>query len=338
VVEKLSPERTKRRESMKGKSRYTWIGNLTQEVLEDLTAAAPNVQLLNIALFDDTSFNISDLKELKDLIVLKILEGSELTKINLDGIRDFDQLTTLEINVNSGNIEEIDLTPLSNHPELAVVTIACPAKTLKGLDALNTIPKLQSIGFYSLDIPGIDLTSLTSCKNLESIYMGDLGQENPTEPYRILLPKNPSLKIIELSECYSEELKVEIDFSLLEGLDSLDSIALVNCNLTSFDFNQIASLKRIGKMDLTNNRITHLDLTPIIEKPMFTERALGESSFSIDEDVVIQIAKRKEKEVVASIGKPDKVEEDHNGSFAIEYEFGHKWLKNVIDSHDVEWI
>ena len=71
---------------------------------------------------------------------------------------------------------------------------------------------------------------------------------------------------------------------------------------------------------------------------MFTERALGEPSFSIDEEVVIQIAKSKEKEVIALIGKPDEIVEDHKGSFAIEYEFGHKWLKNVIDSHDVEWI
>ncbi len=323
---------------MKGKSRYTWIGDLSKEVLDDLAASAPNLQLLNIALFDDTSFNISDLKELKDLLGLKILEGPELTQINLDGIQEFDQLTSLEININSGSIDEIDLTPLANHPELTVVTIACPAKRLKGLEAFNSIPNLQSIGFYSLDVPEIDLTALSSCRNLESIYMGDLGQENPTGPYRISLPKNSSLKIVELSECYSEELQVELDFSFLQGLDSLDSLALVNCNLTTFNFKQIVSLKRIGKIDLTNNKITHLDLTPIIDKPMFTERALGEPSFSIDEDVVIKIAKSREKEVIHFINLPDRIIDDHEGSFAIEYEFGHKWLKNIIDSHDVEWI
>ena len=336
--EQLTPERIERRESMKGKSRYTLVSDLKREVLEDLVAATPNVQLLNIALFDDTTFNISDLSELKDLLGLKLLEGPELTSISLEGIQEFNQLTGLEINVNSAGIDEIDLTPLLNHPELAVITISCPAKNLKGLDAFNTIPNLQSIGLYSLDIHEIDLTSLTSCKKLESIYMGDLGQENPTVPYKISLPKNSSLKIVEISECYSEELRVELDFSFLEGLESLDSLALVNCNLTNFDFNQISSLKRIGKIDLTNNKITHLDVTPIIAKPMFTERALGEPSFSIDEEVVIQIAKSKEKEVIALIGKPDEIVEDHKGSFAIEYEFGHKWLKNVIDSHDVEWI
>ena len=336
--EQLTPERIERRESMKGKSRYTLVSDLKREVLEDLVAATPNVQLLNIALFDDTTFNISDLSELKDLLGLKLLEGPELTSISLEGIQEFNQLTGLEINVNSAGIDEIDLTPLSNHPELAAITISCPVKQLKGLEALNTIPNLQSIGLYSLDIPEIDLTSLSSCKNLESIYMGDLGQENPTYPYKITLPKNSSLKIIEFSECYSEELKVDIDYTFLEGLESLDSLALVNCNLISFDFNQIASLKRIGKIDLTNNKITHLDLTPIIATPMFTERALGEPPFSIDEEVIIQIAKSKEREVIAQFGKPDEIVEDHEGSFAIEYEFGHKWLKNAIDSHEVEWI
>ncbi|MCK5389211.1 MAG: hypothetical protein KAJ36_01895, partial [Candidatus Thorarchaeota archaeon] len=289
--ETLTPERKKRRESIKGLSRFTYSGSLTKEVVEDIVAAAPHVQILNIEIIDDTSFELSILKELKDILMLKILEGPNLTHIKLEGIQELDLLTGFEINVNPESIEEIDLTPLANHPNLHAVTIAGPVENLKGLEALNTMPKFGSIGLYSLDISELDLTALSGCKNLESIYMGDIGPENPTKPYKVTLPKHIPMKVLEISECYSDDLKLEIDFSFLEGLDSLDSLCLANCNLTSFDFRGISSLKRIGKIDLSNNKITHLDITPIREIPMFTEKALGESPFVIDEEVIIQIAK-----------------------------------------------
>ena len=336
--ETLTPERKERRESIKGLSRFTWSGSLTMEVVEDIVAAAPHVQILNIELFGDTSFELSILENLKDLVMLKIEEGSDLTQIKLEGIQKFDLLVGIEINVNPESIEEIDLTPLANHPTLHSVTIAGPIKKLKGLEALKTMPNFGSIGFYSLDVSEIDLTALSGSKKFESIYMGDIGPENPTKPYKVTLPKQVPLKILEISECYSDDLELEIDFSFLEDLVSLDSLGLVNCNLTSFDFNAIATLKRIGKIDLSNNKITHLNITPILAMPMFTEKALGEQPFVIDEDVVIQIAKNKEQETIEIIGRPDKVIEDHDGSFAVDPEFGHKWLKNLIDSHTVEWI
>ena len=336
--ETLTPERTERRESIKGLSRFTWSGSLTNEVVEDIVAAAPHVQILTIEIFDDTSFNLSILKELKDLLMLKIEEGSDLTNIKLEGIQELDLLSGFEINVNPESIDEIDLTPLVNHPTLHAVTIAGPVKNLKGLEALKTMPNFGSIGLYSLDVSEIDLTALSGCEKFESVYMGDIGPENPTKLYKVVLPKQVPLKILEISECFSDELELEIDFSFLEGLVSLDSLSLVNCNLSSFDLSAISSLKRIGKIDLSNNKITHLDITPILEMPMFTEKALGEPPFVVDEDLVIQIAKSKEQEAIEIIGRPDKVIEDHEGAFAVDPEFGHKWLKNFIDSHTVEWI
>lgn len=333
----LTPERKERRESIKGLSRITYSGSLTKEVVEDIVAAAPHVQILNIELFDDTSFELSILKELKDLLILKIEEGLNLTDIKLEGIQEFDLLTSIEINVNSESVEEIDLTPLANHPVLFAVTIAGSVKILKGLRALKTMPNFGSLGLYSLDVSEMDLTALSGSEKLESIYMGDLGPENPTKPYKIILPKHVPLKILEIAECYSEDLEVDIDFSFLDNLASLDSLGLVNCNLTSFDFSAISSLKRIGKIDLSDNRITHLDITPILEMPMFTEKSLGEQPFVVDEDVVIQIAKNREQESNEIIGRPDKLIEDHDGSFAVDPEFGHKWLKNLIDSHTIEW-
>jgi len=81
-----------------------------------------------------------------------------------------------------------------------------------------------------------------------------------------------------------------------------------------------------------------LDVTPILTMPMFTEEALGEPPFVVDEDVVIQIAKSREQDAIDIIGCPNKIIDGYDGSFAIEYEFGHKWLKNIIDSHSIEWI
>jgi len=334
----LTPERKERRESIKGLSRITWSGSLTNEIVEDIVAAALHVQILNIEIYDDTTFELSILKKLKDLLMLKIEEGSDLAQIKLDGIQELDLLTSFEVNVNPESIEEIDLTPLTNHPTLHAVTIAGPVQSLKGLEVLKTMPNFGSLGLYSLDVSDIDLTGLSGCEKFESIYMGDIGPENPTKPYKITLPKQVPLKILEISECFSDELEVEVDFSFLEGLISLDSLCLINCYLTSFDFSAIASLKRIGKIDLSSNKITHVDITPILEMPMFTEKALGEPPFLVDEDVVIQIAKSREQDAIDIIGRPDKLIEDHVGSFAVDPEFGHKWLKNLIDSHTIEWV
>ncbi|MHA1134960.1 MAG: hypothetical protein ACTSSE_00575 [Candidatus Thorarchaeota archaeon] len=335
----LTPERQALRESVKGMDRIGYCGAINKDLIEDFLAVAPEVQMLTIDLLDNEVLDLSMFTDLKELLTLKITEGFELKEIKLDGIQKFDVLMAIEINVNpEKSIEEIDLTPLANHPELGVVTIACPVKNIKGFEALGTLKKLNSIGFYSLNIPELDLTSLSDCPLLESIYLGDMGPETPTKPYRITLPQKAPIKILEVSECFSEELELEIDFTFLKGKESFDSLSLVNCNLTSFDFNVLTPLQRIGKIDLTNNKITHLDITPILEMPMFTEKALGEAPFVVDEDVVIQISKSREQDAIEIIGRHDKVIDNHEGSFAIEYEFGHKWLKNLIDSHTVEWI
>jgi hypothetical protein len=165
-----------------------------------------------------------------------------------------------------------------------------------------------------------------------------MGPETPTKSYKITLPIDAPISIFEASECFSDDLKLEIDFTFLENKESLDSLSLVNCNLTSFDFGVLTPLKRIGKIDLSNNKITHLDITPILEMPMFTEKTLGEPPFVIDPDVIIQIAKNREQAAIDIIGQPDRIIEDHVGSFALDPEFGHKWLKNLIDTYDVEWV
>ncbi|MHA1637658.1 MAG: hypothetical protein ACTSUO_00025 [Candidatus Thorarchaeota archaeon] len=337
--ETLTPARIARRKSIKGLFRFTITGSFDKELVEDIVAAAPKVQVLTIEILEGTIFDLSLLSDLKELLLLKVMEGTLLQQITLEGIQEFDLLTGIEINVNpETSIDELDLTPFAGHPELHSVTIACPTKSLKGLDVLTTLPKFGSLGIYSLDISELDLNVLSGCKNLTSIFMGDMGPETPTQPYRIKLPRDIPLKVLEMKECYSADLVLEIDFSLLQDLIAIDSLSLTDCNLRSFDFEVLRSLERIGSIDLSENRITHLNITPILEKPMFTERALGRPPFVLDEGVTIQIDKKMESELPMILKQPDSVVDDHDGEFAIEYEFGHQWVQKLMDSHSVEWI
>jgi len=170
----LAPERIALRESIKGLSRFTYTGELTKEVVDDIVEAVTEVQILTLEIQENTTFKIADLKELGALLVLTITEGPYLIEINLEGVQELIWLTAIEVNINlEESIEEIDLTPLANHPELGVVTIAGPIKKLKGLEALQTLSNLNSVGFYSLDMPELDLTALSGCQKLESIYLGD---------------------------------------------------------------------------------------------------------------------------------------------------------------------
>ena len=135
MTDNLTPERKEFRESIKGASQLSYSGELTKELVEDILASAPEVQLLTLELLEDSSFDIADLKELEALLTLTIAEGPNLKKINLEGIQEFKWLTAIEINVNpEESIKEIDLKPLENHPELGVVTIAGAIKKLKNLE------------------------------------------------------------------------------------------------------------------------------------------------------------------------------------------------------------
>ena len=97
-------------------------------------------------------------------------------------------------------------------------------------------------------------------------------------------------------------------------------------------------MKRIGTINLTQNPLTHLDITPLLETPMYTEKALGEQPFIIDNHVIIQIAKSRKDDVTQILERPDVVVDDHNGHFAIEYEFGYQWIRYLMANHEMEWI
>ena len=119
--------RKARRKAFKGLSNITVADSLTPELAEDIERAAPEVQILNIDVMDDTEIDLSLLSNLGDLLSIEIREGPNLQKISLEGVQDLELLMKLEVNIDpEKSIEKIDLTPLANHLELKVVTIAGP--------------------------------------------------------------------------------------------------------------------------------------------------------------------------------------------------------------------
>jgi hypothetical protein len=92
--------RKARRKIFKGQSSITIADSLTPELVEDIEFAAPEVQLLYIDVIEDTTFDLSLLNNLGNLIGLEIREGSNLQEISLDGVQDLELLMKIEINVN----------------------------------------------------------------------------------------------------------------------------------------------------------------------------------------------------------------------------------------------
>ncbi|TXT54561.1 MAG: hypothetical protein BAJATHORv1_60057 [Candidatus Thorarchaeota archaeon] len=327
-----------RRKFFKDKYEISISHGLNEELVEDILSVSPEVHTLHFELLADSEFETSLLPKFRSLLQVGIWTGHSLEYIDLNGISDIKSLVKIVISVQpTKGLDELDISPLGGLENLEIVNILCPVRKLMGIDELKKCPQLHSLQLASLDVKGLDLSGLSG-SNLQSLHINDVGQQYPEEPYKIVIPQDTPLSEVVVSDCYSPDLKLDIDYSWLEEKIALDHIAIINCNLTSFDLQVLSSLERIGKIDLTGNQITHLDITSIIEIPMFTENTLGESAFNIDENVVIQISVKKQDTIKSIIQKPDKVIEEHKGYFSVIPEFGHKWLKKLIDKHDLEWI
>lgn len=185
-----STERKNRREFMKDLHRIVIADRLDDDLSEDILASAPEVQVLTLHLLDTEYVDLTLLSKLDALLTLCLDEGEEVTCIDLTGVERLKELVSFELNLAPLKpLKSLSLSPLRSHPEIRVVTIACPVKEIYDLDALATIPNLESVGFYALGQSQIDLTPLSNpvSKHLESIFLGDLGRVGCNDsfiPYR----------------------------------------------------------------------------------------------------------------------------------------------------------
>ncbi|MBD3407351.1 MAG: hypothetical protein GF411_14635 [Candidatus Lokiarchaeota archaeon] len=327
-----------RREYFKDKSEISIAHGLNQELVEDILAVNPDIQILQFELLTDTKFETELLSHFKSLIQIGVWGGTSLKEVDLKGLSDVKSLVKFVLSIQPTNgIDKVDISPLGNLDNLEIVNILCPLRKLIGLEKLGNCPNLYALQLASLDVDNLDLSRLSG-SGIKSLHINDLGKQYPTQPYIIKMPRNIPLSEFVVSQCYSPELKVEIDFSWIEDVEAIDNLTLSQCNLSSFDLNVLSPLRRIGSIDLTENEFTHLDITPILDKPMFTEKTFTESVFKVDENVMIQIDKTKQDEIDSLIAKEDTMIEEHQGYLTVLPEFGHHWLEDLIEKHDVEWI
>ncbi|MHA2424661.1 MAG: hypothetical protein ACXAEF_07720 [Candidatus Thorarchaeota archaeon] len=335
----LRQARRLRREAFKDKIALTIADPLDDELLEDLLIAAPEIADLQFDVLEDDIFDTRLLSGLDDIFRLKILEGPNLKEINLSGLADLKYLQFFELNVSPDeSLAEIDMTSLAGHEEIKVITIACPTRVLK-LEGLNRCPQLTGMGFYTLDFETLDLSPLSETKELESIFICDFGREiDGPQKFEIIPPKNVPLKLLNIQDAVNEKLELVIDWSFLDSREAMDEITIKNCSINTFDLTNLTALERLGNLDLTDNSIEQLNITPIITMPMFTEKALGRVPMALDDSVTLQIDKTREQDIEKILELPDVILDYHDGHYAIEYEFGHQWLRKLMQEHKVEWI
>ncbi|MFW9920331.1 MAG: hypothetical protein ACFFED_12080, partial [Candidatus Thorarchaeota archaeon] len=211
-------------------------------------------------------------------------------------------------------------------------------KKLK-LDGLGACPKLEAFSISSFVSGVLDLSQLSGASMLRSIFIGDLGREvEEKQKIRIVLPKNTHLRSLQISNPVNSFVTPDVDFSFCQSTKVMDDISLTGCNLRDFDLEPLTALERIGRIDLRQNSISRLNLTPLLEMPMLSMNNLGSQPFQIDNTVVLQIDSSRKKEIEGILEIPDYTNEDHFGDYPIEYVFGHQWLGSLLSKHSIEWI
>ena len=125
---------------------------------------------------------------------------------------------------------------------------------------------------------------------------------------------------------------MEIDFSILNGLHFLDMLFMRNLNLEILDLSFLSNVDLLGQIDLSENKISALDVTPIMEKRMNMEYGL-----ILDEGTKILIKGKSEEEVQEILEKPDQTERILYMGREVESIFSYGWLRKITEEHDIEW-
>ncbi|MGY5874978.1 MAG: hypothetical protein RTU30_04465 [Candidatus Thorarchaeota archaeon] len=146
-------------------------------------------------------------------------------------------------------IQSIDLSPLSEHPNLSMVLLTGNRLTSIDLSPLESCEQLRTINLGFNSLSEIDLTPLANVRSLEFL---DLGVN--------------TLK--------------EIDLSPLNNLSNIQALRIDNNQLTEIDLAPMVYAHKLRLLDLSSNRLKKIDLWPLalcnnLEKLIIEKNELG---------------------------------------------------------------
>ncbi|MGY5854505.1 MAG: hypothetical protein RTU92_13135 [Candidatus Thorarchaeota archaeon] len=146
-------------------------------------------------------------------------------------------------------IREVDLSPLSKHPNLSMVLLSG-----------NCIAE-------------IDLTPLESCKDLRSVVLGFNSLKD------IDLTPLANVRTLAYLDLGVNKIK-EIDLSPLSDLLNLQSLRIDNNYLSKINLTPLVNAYKLRLLDLSSNNLSKLDLWPLalcnnLEKLLIEKNKLG---------------------------------------------------------------
>ncbi len=176
------------------------------------------------------------------------LSNNRLGTLNLSPLKSCKELTLL---VLSGNLlSRLDLTPLSECANLEFLYLSNNRLTGLDLAPLRSCLNLQVLNLSDNQLSALDLTPLSSCQNLESLS----------------LSKNRLTVLVLAPLMNSPNLELQLDGNQLTQLD-------------------LTPLVMIKGIDLRENPLRTLDVTPLFSMPLF-------SLLAIDDGVVLMAYRR----------------------------------------------
>lgn len=326
--------RQTRRNLFANKKHLEIADRFDKELVEDLVASAPELTSLVITVLDGDILDTTGISDLEHLEVVQIVEGADLQTILLTDLGHLKHLRELNIDIcENAQIGEIDLTVLAGNESLEKIRIDCPVSLLR-LDGLSSCSNLASVQISGMTGSPIDLSALSGCPKLSSIEIMYFGRDawEDIDVFEIRLPQDIPLDSLSIAG-FLEGQEPAIDFTVLRTQSHIEMLSLLNIGLTSFDLTLLEHAERLGQIDLLDNELTEVDITPILGKPMCIYHGIA---FSIDSDVKVIIRSTREK-VQELIRRPDEKVITQTKHGPSENMFGYSWLQYVLDNHIIEW-
>lgn len=218
----------------------------TPEEAFDLTPLSASTGVHSLDLFRVGSVDLTPLHDMKGLYSLSLAADAAGALSQLTG--EFPELMNLRIHAPR---QTIDLSVLSNMPELRVISVNADAIT--GQESLSGLVKLERANFKLME--ATDFSSLASLGQLEWLdIVGALGRTVLDDAEFVTALH--SLTVLDLGANTLEDLRP------LAGLSNLKTLILSD-NKTLSDIGPIAGLPKLRNLQLRNTQVS--DLSPLTQ-------------------------------------------------------------------------